>query len=279
MPEPWQFLPFPWNLGAIEVHLRSTAGFLFGLIAGSFANVLIYRLPRGENIVVPRSRCPHCGHVLPWYENIPILSWLFLQGRCSHCRTPIGARYLLVELWMGLVFSGSAALLINWWHLGAVWVFLFLLIVLAGIDAEHYLLPDLLTYPLLLFSVLIAYLLFHRPLPLLLLDTAGGPLLLLLIRELYRLLRKQEGLGLGDVKLMAGIGAFLTWEGALRTLLYGSFMGSMLGLVLMLRKRANMQTALPFGPFLILGAHLDLFLSLTGLYAQIEAGWKQLLSS
>jgi leader peptidase (prepilin peptidase)/N-methyltransferase len=277
VPPPFDHLPFPYNLGNFPVDLRMSVGFLFGLICGSFANVLIFRIPRGENIVTPPSHCPFCGHTLSWYENIPILSWLFLRGRCRECATPIPLRYLLVEVWMGITFAGSAGLLINFWHLGAVWVFLFLLIVLAGIDAEHYILPDKLTYPLLLFSTLSAFLIFQKPLKGFILDVGLGPFLLFSIRTLYQILRKQEGLGLGDVKLMAGIGAFLGAGGALRTILYGSFLGSVVGIALILRKKADLRTALPFGPYLILGAQCDLFLTLTGIYPAIEAGWSEIL--
>lgn len=274
----WQNLPFPWSLGNLSVDLRMALGFLCGLIAGSFANVIIYRLPRGENIIYPPSRCPSCGHRLSWYENIPILSWLLLKGKCRNCSTPIPLRYLLVELWMGISFSASAGLLINWWHLGAIWIFLFFIIVLAGIDAEHYILPDLLTYPLLFFAILVSLLLFHRPYLKLLADVSLGPLLLLFIRALYQRLRKKEGLGLGDVKLMAGIGAFLGFPGALRTIFLGSLLGSLVGIFLMLRKKVEWQSPLPFGPYLILGAQCDLFCNLTGFYSRIESGWELLLN-
>lgn len=240
----------------------------FGLAVGSFLNVVIWRLPRRESLVRPASRCPRCERPIRPWENIPVLSWLFLRGRCAGCRGPISVRYPAIELLTGLWFVAMALLVadpVAW----AAWaVFGAMLIALAGIDLDHYILPDVLTMPLIPLGILFQGVWMGRPWNLLLIDVVCGPAFLLALREGYRRLRGIEGLGLGDVKLMAGIGAFLGWRGVLGTVFAGSLVGAVVGIVLAVRRGAGMQLKLPFGPFLVGGALLWLLLELTG-----HSGW------
>lgn len=241
---------------------------LFGLAIGSFLNVVIWRLPRDESLVRPPSRCPHCERPIRPWENIPVLSWVLLRGRCAGCGTAISARYPAVELLTGAMFLALALLVrdpVQW----TAWaVFSAMLIALAGIDYDHYILPDVLTLPLIPLGIVFQGLWMGRPWTSLLIDVTCGPIFLLALREGYRRARGVEGLGLGDVKLMAGIGAFLGWRGVLGTVFTGSLVGAVLGIALAARRGAGMQLKLPFGPFLVGGALLWLLLELAGL-----SGW------
>jgi leader peptidase (prepilin peptidase)/N-methyltransferase len=242
--------------------------FVYGLIIGSFLNVVIHRVPRGESIVTPRSRCPDCGHPIPWYENIPILSYLALGGRCRACRQPISPRYAAVELLTGLVFAG----LISYLHWSLPFlkymVFAALMIALAFIDLEQRLLPDVLTLPGIAAGLALSLLVpvgdgmaaFLLRLPaawprlssfadsLLGAIVAAG--LLWLVGELYFRLRRAEGLGFGDVKLMALVGAFLGIKLALLTIFLGSIAGSLIGGAVIWARRKGRAYELPFGTFL-----------------------------
>ncbi len=244
--------------------------FLFGLVTGSFLNVCIYRLPRGESVVAPRSHCPACGHWIPWYENIPLVSYLALGGRCIACKAPISPRYFVVELLTGLWFAGTAAL----FGAGVEWlkyaIFGALMIALTIIDIRDRLLPDALTFSGLVLGVgfsllvwlgdgsaaLLTYRLGEWPLRLLsaldaLLGAAAGAFILWLVREAYFRWRKVEGMGLGDVKLMAAVGAFLGPKLALLTIFLGSLSGTLIGgaYIFFFRHR-DTRYELPFGTFL-----------------------------
>ena len=243
-----------------------------GLCVGSFLNVCIYRLPRGGSLLHPRSRCPGCGYQLGWFDNIPVVSYLMLLGRCRRCKTRISLRYPIVELLTAAIFVmhyavfGLTALLV------VRLIFACALIVLFAIDLEHQLLPDVITL-----SGLAAGLIFSLVFPPGLLDALLGVLagggVLWLIAEAYFRFTGQEGMGGGDVKMLAMIGAFLGWKLVLVTLFVSSLTGSLIGLLLILSRKGGMKQALPYGTFLALGA---LFASLfgeatvnwyTGLYA------------
>lgn len=232
-------VPWPWI---------AMAG-AFGLCFGSFLNVVIFRLPLDRSIVWPASQCPHCGRGLPAWENIPVLSYLALGARCRGCRASISWRYPLVEL-----LGGAAAALAVWrWGPGpaALWAgaFTLLLIAVAWIDAEHRIIPDELSAGLLAFGLWARG--FHlQGFAASTAGALGGVVLLGGAAWAYRRWRGIDGLGGGDVKLIAGLGAFLGLPGLVITVLLASAAGSLVGFGLMIRGRADTQTALPFGTFL-----------------------------
>ena len=224
-----------------------------GLLFGSFLNVCIHRLPRRESLLWPASRCPSCQGPLSWYENIPVVSWVVLSGRCRTCGGAIAVMYPAVEVATAVVFAGSY--LAYGWHpmLLVRLVFACAMIVLFAIDLRHHILPDAITIP----GIIVG---FGQSLVLppgagdsLIGIAAGGGALLALSAAYYRL-RGHEGLGMGDVKMLAMIGAFLGWRLMLVGLFLASLMGSVVGLTVIATRRGRMKTALPFGTFLALGA-------------------------
>ena len=226
---------------------------LIGLCIGSFLNVVIYRLPLGQSLVSPGSRCPKCGYELRWYDNIPVLSWASLGGRCRRCRAPISMQYPIVELVTGLLFvlvvwlTPVGPLLVSRLILVAILVALF------GIDLEHQILPNEITLP----GIIIG-LMFSLIAPPGWKDALLGALLgagvLYGIAAAYYAVRREEGLGMGDVKMLAMIGAFLGWKAVLVTLVLSSFSGAAIGVALISAQRGGMKLALPFGTFLAVGA-------------------------
>ncbi len=229
--------------------------FLAGAIVGSFLNVCIYRLPRRMSIVWPPSACPSCRRVLAWFENVPIVGYLALGGRCRTCGARIGVQYPIVELVTAALFS------VAWWHYGpgvllaSRLIFGCALIVLFAIDLEHHLLPNAITVPGIAAGFLFSF--FTEPgwLSSLIGIVAGGGVLYVIAEAYYRL-RHEEGLGMGDVKMLAMIGAFLGWRLTLVTLMMASLAGSVIGLGIIAARRGDMKYALPFGTFLALGAGL-----------------------
>lgn len=243
--------------------LEALAVVLFGLVIGSFLNVCIHRLPRGESVVSPRSRCPRCGRLIPAWENIPLLSYVMLRGRCGGCRAPIGWIYPAVEILtpvalylLYLKFGLSIPLAVN--------ALLFcLLIVLAFIDLFQRILPDVLT----LGGTAAAFLLspwqaaefmgagpFWSRLLQAFIGAAIGGGVLWLVAALYFRVKKVEGMGFGDVKMMAMVGAFLGWRLAWLTILLGSLAGALIGAGYMLATSKGRRYELPFGTFLAFGA-------------------------
>ncbi len=231
----------------------------YGLVLGSFVNVLVYRLPRGMSVVRPRSHCPSCGRLVRWVDNVPILSYLALRGRCRACGARISLRYPLVEATCGaLVLLAVARFGLSATGVFAA-VFLLMLLPLALIDLEHHILPDVLTLPGLALGLASGVAGALVPAW----DSVAGAILGAAIPYLvivaYRVLRGVEGMGLGDVKLLAMIGAFLGWRGALLTLCLGAAAGASVGLVLILVRRGRLDTELPFGTFLAAAAAVVLF--------------------
>jgi leader peptidase (prepilin peptidase)/N-methyltransferase len=224
-----------------------------GLIVGSFLNVCIYRLPRRESINWPSSHCTACNRPLSWYENIPVVSWLALRGRCRTCGAGISPMYPLVEVATAVVFVGGV-LVYGLTPLMAVRVlFACSLIVLFVIDLQHRILPNVITLPGIVIGFIASLFLppgWQRSLIGIL---AGGGVLFALA-EIYYRTRGVEGLGMGDVKMLAMIGAFLGWPHMLLALMVASFSGSAVGLAVIVSRRGGMQAALPFGTFLALGA-------------------------
>ncbi len=226
---------------------------ILGLAFGSFFNVCIHRIPRGLSLTRPGSRCPGCGHALGWYDNIPVLSYAMLGGRCRTCRQPISVRYPLVELITCGVF------VLHFFAFGLTPLFFVrlafasALIVLFAIDLEHHLLPDVITLP-----GIAAGLACSVFLPPGLRDAAIGVVagggVLWLIGEAYYRYSGHEGMGGGDVKMLAMIGAFLGWQLMFVTLVLSSFAGSIAGLAVIAARRGGLKYALPYGTFLALGA-------------------------
>ena len=226
---------------------------LFGLSVGSFLNVCIYRLPLRQSLVHPRSRCTSCERQLTWQDNVPVLSWVALRGRCRTCRAPVSAMYPIVEIVTAGVFV-SGYLLYGLTALGAVRVaFACALIVLFVIDLQHRILPNVITLPGIVAGFVCSLFLPPGWLDSLIGIAIGGGTLFLIAEAYYRV-RNIEGLGMGDVKLLGMIGAFLGWKLVLLTLIVASFAGSIVGVFLIASGRGNMQLALPFGTFLALGA-------------------------
>jgi leader peptidase (prepilin peptidase) / N-methyltransferase len=239
-----------------------------GLCIGSFLNVVIYRLPIGQSIVTPPSRCRKCGYLLRWYDNIPVFSWLFLRGRCRKCGVGVSIQYPIVELITGALF-----VLVVWMTppgplLATRLILVCILIALFGIDLEHQILPNAITLPGIAIGVLLSLVAPPGWRDALVGVLLGGGVLYA-IAGAYYLWRREEGMGMGDVKMLAMIGAFLGWKAVLVTLVLSSFAGAFIGLALMSAQRGNMKYALPFGTFLAIGAIVAMFVGepLVGWYA------------
>ncbi|MFZ2446075.1 MAG: prepilin peptidase [Syntrophobacteraceae bacterium] len=233
--------------------------FALGCCLGSFYNVVIHRLPRNESLVSPGSRCPGCGNPIAFYDNIPIVSFLLLGAKCRGCGTSISIRYPLVEAAAGVF----ALLLFRRYgphpQFGVEFVFLSLLLIIAMIDLDTFLIPDVLSLPGIVLGF--AFSLFTPRLSwtesLLGIFLGGG--LLYLVATGYALVRKKEGMGGGDIKLLGMIGAFVGWQGVVFTVFAASVSGMIIALPLMWRRGKGLGSEIPFGPFLAFGAALYIF--------------------
>lgn len=267
------------------------AAFALGLLIGSFLNVVILRLPKRlewqwkhdsrelleltepydpapPGIVIESSHCPHCAHKLAAWENIPLLSFLALRGRCRACKTPISWQYPAVELITGLLFAACV------WRFGVGWpaglglVLSALLVVLAGIDLRTTLLPDQLTYPLLWLGLLASVAGIYVDPTAALLGAAAGYLSLWSVYWLFKLITGKEGMGYGDFKLLAALGAWCGIKAVLPILLMSSLVGAVIGSVWLLIKGRDRATPIPFGPYLAIAGwiHFILATDLLGLF-------------
>ncbi len=231
---------------------------VLGLVIGSFLNVVISRLPAGESIVTPRSRCPACRTPIRWYDNVPVLSFLFLRGRCRQCGGRIPLQYPLVELFMGGL---AVALYVRFPLAVAVLYLPFVaaLLAVAVIDLHHLIIPDRISLPGILAGMVVS---FANPL-VTWQQAALGALLgggvLWLVAWGYAAVRGHEGMGGGDIKLLAMIGAWLGWPCLPFVVFIGSLFGLVAGIGAMIRQRRGGKTVIPFGPFLVLGAYVYLF--------------------
>jgi leader peptidase (prepilin peptidase)/N-methyltransferase len=234
--------------------------FAVGAVVGSFLNVLIWRVPRRMSIVRPGSHCPACSVPIRWFDNVPIVSWLVLGGRCRSCRGRIAARYPLVEaaggllavaalLRYGVTLAGLEALVFSWISLA-----------LGLIDLEHQLLPDVMTYPSIAFGLLCAALGGLVTFPDSALGALVGAAVPTLVIVLYKLVRGIEGMGWGDVKYLAAIGAVVGLRDCLWVLVVAAVLGALVGLALIVAGRGSGRTALPFGSFLALAVLVWLYL-------------------
>jgi leader peptidase (prepilin peptidase)/N-methyltransferase len=240
--------------------IREIAALLFGLAVGSFANVVVFRLPAGRSLSHPGSRCPRCEAPIRAWQNVPVLSWLALRGRCASCREPIAWRYLAVELANGLLWMGLAAT----GPLGPRMLFemalVTALLVLGLIDLDHQILPDAITLPVTA-AGLVASLLPGWPITPLgaLAAAAGGWAAMALVATAYRQARGVEGLGQGDWKMAAMLGACLGWQPLLLTIFLATLSGTLVGAGLMVAGRSARETRLPLGSFLALAAIVVVF--------------------
>lgn len=226
---------------------------MLGLAVGSFLNVCIHRIPRGESISHPPSRCPHCGKGLRWFDNVPVLGYLWLGGRCRTCRAPISVRYPVVEIVTMAVFLVNYAVF-GWSALLAVRIlFACAMVVLFAIDLEHHLLPNVITLPGIAVGLLFSIFLPPGIVDALIGAVIGGGVLWL-IGEAYFRYSGQEGMGGGDVKMLAMIGAFLGWKLTILTLVLSSVAGSLIGVALIASRRGGLKYELPYGTFLALAA-------------------------
>lgn len=240
----------------------------FGAVVGSFLNVVIHRYPREESIVFPPSRCPNCGtHIKP-YDNVPVLAYLWLLGKCRACRAPISIRYPLVELANALFYVAIFQRTGLTWGFPVLAALVSMTIVLVYIDLEIQILPDVIDLPGVGLGLLVGGLHMGADYPSLLLSStliesfagaAAGAGILLVIAMLYKLVRKIEGMGFGDVKMMAMLGAVVGWEPLFPILVLSSVAGALVGIPLAMRSEAKMQVALPFGVFLGLAFLFVLF--------------------
>ena len=233
--------------------------FIFGLCIGSFLNVCIYRLPASQSISHPRSKCPECDKLIAFYDNIPIFSYLWLKGRCRHCGVKIGLRYPTVELLGGLF--ALASFLKFGLNIEALVYFAFIacLLVVTFIDLDHRIIPDVITLPGIPICFAVSFALPDITFKSALLGILVGGGSLFLVAWLYSLLTKKEGMGGGDIKLLAMMGALVGWQGVLFTIFVSSLVGTLSGLAVMLQSRKGMKLAVPFGPFLSIGGITYIF--------------------
>ena len=256
--------------------------FLFSLMIGSFLNVVIHRLPimlerewqaeylgyfnpetqpqqeERYNLMVPRSACPHCGHAITAMENIPLLSWLWLKGRCRECQAPISARYPLVELLTALLSLVVAATFPPGWGLLAAMLLTWVLVALTFIDLDKMLLPDQLTLPLLWGGLLFNLTGGFAPLADAVIGAMAGYLVLWSLYWAFKLLTGKEGMGYGDFKLLAALGAWLGWQALPIVLLLSSLVGAFIGIGLILLRNHHQNKPIPFGPYLAIAGWIAL---------------------
>lgn len=273
--------PYPFIISSL-IPMWSIFIFIFGACAGSFLNVCIWRIPRDESIISPPSHCPNCGYNLSWYENIPLLSWIILQGKCRNCKNPISFRYFYVEfltaslffaVWLKLVLSCQPLALLPLYLLVTM-----LIVLTTFIDAEHRIIPNEITYPVmaggLIFSFLwpehwfssvrfLSILLPDWRIPIRIFALAGSCISLVTAVVILgiaavggKIIFKEEALGWGDVKYLGAVGACLGLRACFFTVLLGSITGSLFGLLLIAIQRGKLRTAIPFGPFLAFSTYV-----------------------
>ena len=234
--------------------------FLFGAVVGSFLNVCIYRLPQKESIISPPSHCRACKTPIVWHDNIPLLGYLLLRGRCRFCGARFSFRYFLVELLTALL----AVALVRRFGPGApvlvYFVFTAALVTVTFIDLDHQIIPNVISLPGVIVGIFCSFFALITVTPLSSLLGAGlGGGILFVVAAAYRSIRGEEGIGMGDVKLLAMIGAFLGWRAIPFALLAASFTGSVVGVAAMIRQGVGSRYPIPFGPFLSFGAVCYLF--------------------
>lgn len=233
--------------------------FILGAIFGSFANVIILRLPNKQSIIHPRSHCLNCSKIIAWYDNIPLFSFLFLRGRCRHCQTSISFRYFIVELITAWFFALSYQYFGLSWNFVEALCFLFPIVICTFIDLDHMILPDKFTLSGIVIGLIGSLLNPDRQFYEAFLGVLLGGGFLWLLAYLYFVFSGRDGLGGGDIKLLAWIGAVLGWRSIPFVILVSSILGSIVGLILSKKNPDGLKTMIPFGPFLAIGAVIYLF--------------------
>jgi leader peptidase (prepilin peptidase)/N-methyltransferase len=254
---------------------------LLGLLVGSFLNVVIHRLPRmmeldwqqqaretlglpesekrpAYNLVLPNSQCPHCAHEIKPWENIPVVSWLALGGKCSSCKAPISKRYPLVELACGVLSAFIAWHYGFGWQAGAMLLLTWGLLAMSMIDVDHQLLPDALVLPLLWLGLIVNHFGLFTNLSDALWGAVFGYLSLWSVYWLFKLITGKEGMGYGDFKLLAMLGAWGGWQVLPLTILFSSLVGAVLGVIMLRLRNAETSTPIPFGPYLAIAGWIAL---------------------
>lgn len=232
--------------------------FFLGLCIGSFLNVVVYRLPKNESIIFPSSHCPFCNHKISWYDNIPLLSFLLLKGRCRYCKKRISFQYPVVELISGIILPLSFFLYGFSLKFFATFLFLYLLVPLFLIDMRHRVIPDKITIPGIIAGFAFSFFLKSFQWFESLLGIAVGGGILLLTAVVGRWILKKEAMGMGDVMLFMMVGAFLGWQRILLTLILASFLGSIIGGIIVAQKKKK-DRVVPFGPFITIAAAISYF--------------------
>lgn len=233
--------------------------FIIGAIFGSFANVIILRLPKGQSIIRPRSHCYNCGKPVNWYDNIPLLSYIILRGRCRHCQARFSVRYFFVELITAWLFALSYQYFGISWNFIEALCFLFPLIICTFIDLDHMILPDKLTLSGIVIGLLGAVVNPDRHIYEAVLGVLLGGGFLWALAYFYFVFSGRDGLGGGDIKLLAWIGAVLGWRAIPFVILVSSILGSIIGVIQSKKNDQGLKTMIPFGPFLAIGAVIYLF--------------------
>jgi Type II secretory pathway, prepilin signal peptidase PulO and related peptidases len=276
--------------GSLPTTLQMTFAIVFGLVIGSFLNVVVHRLPimldrawRAEvseaadqpqeedglparyNLWVPRSACPHCGHVLSAWENLPVLSYLLLRGRCSACKARVSLRYPLLEIASAAFAAGALAVFGPTFTALAAFGLCATLLAMGAIDIDTHLLPDSMTLPLLWAGIIVNFNGMFTNLHDAVLGAIFGYLVLWVVHWVFLLIRGVEGMGYGDFKLLAALGAWLGWPALPQIVLIAAVAGAVVGLLATWRGRMRFEEPLPFGPFLAAGGAVTLFLG-TPLY-------------
>ncbi|MDX8382608.1 MAG: prepilin peptidase, partial [Ghiorsea sp.] len=230
---------------------------IFGLLFGSFSNVCVHRIPLGESIVSPGSRCPNCRTDIAWYDNIPVLSWLWLGRKCRHCSIPITFRYPLLELSMGLAWGVLAWLYPPGLFLVQAIVLVSLLWILTLIDLETFLLPDVLTLPGIAIGLLFAWQMGYIMDALI--GAVAGYAVFWLVARAFLLATGREGMGQGDFKLLAMLGAFMGWQALPFVVLLSSVTGAVMGSLTLLWAKKGLSAEIPYGPYLALAGMVWFF--------------------
>jgi leader peptidase (prepilin peptidase)/N-methyltransferase len=257
------------SLGSIQLIFESLMVILFGLTIGSFLNVVIHRLPKDQSLSKPPSTCPSCGAGIKWYQNIPLFSYLFLKGKCGNCKAPIHWRYPLVELLTAILFfiswrgvtdltSIDALMVISQFR---IWFFIAICVAITFIDLEHRIIPDELSLGGWAFGFLTAYWDFRHGMGQLVLASLIGFGFFFAFSLIYEKITGRVGLGGGDIKFMGTIGIFLGFGGIWASLMISSIIGSVVGIIFakIQKEKSLMRTSIPYGPFLVLGAFVELF--------------------